>query len=74
MEIAQKRRRFRKSVGIALPKAPERCAWRIGRIEVSGLTKVEVEELLDWLEARGCTEPEVVLTADDRFMVRYAFP
>jgi hypothetical protein len=40
-------------------------------ISVPGLTKTEAEELLDWLEANGFTNRELIPT-EDRFTVRYS--
>jgi CheY-like chemotaxis protein len=41
---------------------------------VSGLTKAEAEDLLDWLEARGCAEREVAWEDGRGFTVRYRRP
>jgi two-component system CheB/CheR fusion protein len=41
---------------------------------VSGLTKAEAEDLLDWLEGRGCTEREVAWEEGRGFTVRYRRP
>ena len=40
-------------------------------LEVSGLGKPQAEQLLDWLEINGFEQRQVVLGADNAFVVRY---
>jgi hypothetical protein len=40
----------------------------------SGLTKSEAEDLLDWLEVRGCTERELSYHPAQGFVVRFRPP
>jgi hypothetical protein len=42
------------------------------RETVNGLSKAEAENLLDWLEAHGCQEREVICEEGRAFTVRYA--
>jgi hypothetical protein len=42
-------------------------AW----LEVTGLSKPQAEQLLDWLEVNGFEQRQVVLGPDGSFVVRY---
>jgi CheY-like chemotaxis protein len=48
-------------------------AWAAGPVlrEVPGLTKTEAEDLLDWLEAHGVAQREVLLEGTTAFTVRW---
>jgi hypothetical protein len=49
---------------------PEEAAFVVR----SGLTKTEAEDLLDWLEMRGCTERELSYHPVHGFVVRFRPP
>jgi hypothetical protein len=53
------------------PAAPHPLAMPGGWRKVSGLSKAQAEELLDWLEANGYRERELTCTPDGLFTVRY---
>lgn len=44
---------------------------RTQRVTVSGLTLIQAEELLDWLEANGRSDRELTYEADRGFQIRY---
>jgi hypothetical protein len=57
-----------KTSPVVCPSAPsDEPEW----LEVSGLGKVEAERLLDWLEANGIEQRQVVVGANNLFVVRY---
>ena len=49
----------------------ERDMKRVEPFCVSGLTKTEAEELLDWLEGHGCVGAEVSYLAETGFVIRH---
>jgi len=49
------------------PAAADEPEWH----EMSGLTKPQAEQLLDWLEVHGFEQRQVVVGADKLFVVRY---
>jgi hypothetical protein len=40
-------------------------------LEVSGLGKPQAEQLLDWLEINGFEQRQILMGADESFVVRY---
>jgi hypothetical protein len=55
------------SPGAATPAAADEPKW----LEVSGLGKPQAEQLLDWLEAHGFEQRQILVGPDNLFVVRY---
>jgi hypothetical protein len=65
-------------VAVGSPDAGVAAIWRallvrpqLEAIRVTGLTKAEAQELLDWLEANGYTGSQLDYTAETGFAVHY---
>jgi hypothetical protein len=58
--------------GVAAIRSALLARPRLNTIRVSGLTKAEAEELLDWLEANGYLGSQLAYAADGGFTVSYA--
>jgi hypothetical protein len=58
----------------APPATPSPTTGPIDFTEVSGLTKAQAEELLDWLESNGCQEFGVSEFSARGYTVRYRQP